>query len=270
MYHVSAQGVVERMINVHYYYHLPLSEHTHTVSQVSICLCQKTHTLSVAGYHLGDNAMWCKHTNFEAATRVPMMMYVPGVTSPDSDFRHVDALAADPGTLAPVHARLTTQALVELVDLYPTLAELAGLPAPRVCPDNNLHVHTCVEGTSLAPLLRDVISPSSSSALSSWKEAAFSLYIRKPADSGLNFTVMGYSVRTAQHRYAEWVAYDPVTFRANFSHVVARELYVHSTDPEEWHNVADVATHSATVDSLSQLLRAGWKATLQKYLESQH
>lgn len=219
--------------------------------------------------------MWCKHTNFEAATRIPMMVHVPGVTSPDSDFRRVDALARDrdghgtgSGRLTASQAGPTTSALVEAVDLYPTLAELAGLPAPDVCPDVNLHVETCVEGTSLVPLLRDATAQSSSlgdHALP-WKDAAFSQHIRKPSDSGLNITVMGYSLRTAQHRYAEWVAYDHASFRANFSHVLARELYVHSADPDESRNVAEVGTYSDTVESLSQLLRAGWKATLQKYL----
>src|SRR5216117_3546396 len=63
------------------------------------------------GWHLGDHGMWCKHTNYEEATHIPIIVVAPGVTRP--------------GTRA-------TNALVETVDLYPTLAELAGLPAPQV------------------------------------------------------------------------------------------------------------------------------------------
>lgn len=86
---------------------------------------------NIAGYHLGDNAMWGKHTNYEATTRIPMMFHIPGVTSPDSDFRYIDVLAGNLTHTAqrptPVQPRLRTDALVEAVDLYPTLAELAGL-----------------------------------------------------------------------------------------------------------------------------------------------
>ncbi|KAK7097483.1 iduronate 2-sulfatase-like [Littorina saxatilis] len=219
------------------------------------------------GYHLGDNAMWGKHTNYEATTRIPMMFHIPGVTSPDSDFRYIDVLAGNLTHTAqrptPVQPRLRTDALVEAVDLYPTLAELAGLQAPDTCPDDNLHVGTCVEGTSLVPVLRDVTSPSQSRGFSG-KEAAFSQYIRK--HNLYNFTVMGYSVRTARHRYAEWVEYDHDHFQANFSNVVARELYVHATDPDEYYNVEAKDEHRLTVESLSQLLRAGWRSTLQHYL----
>ena len=77
---------------------------------------------------------------------------------------------------------------------------------------------------------------------------------------------MGYTVRTNQHRYTEWVAFDKVHFRANFSHLYARELYVHATDPDEFHNVAEVTSYTTTVESLSQLLRAGWRKTLEDYL----
>jgi iduronate 2-sulfatase len=58
------------------------------------------------GWHLGDHGMWCKHTNYEEAARIPLVLIAPGVTKPKSE----------------------TSALVESVDLYPTLCELTGLP----------------------------------------------------------------------------------------------------------------------------------------------
>jgi arylsulfatase A-like enzyme len=73
------------------------------------------------GWHLGDHGMWCKHTNFEQATHVPMLMRVPGKK-----------------------AGVKVTGLTEFVDIYPTLSELAGLPLPG-------HL----EGTSFAPLLAD-------------------------------------------------------------------------------------------------------------------
>ena len=54
----------------------------------------------------GEHGEWCKHTNFELATHAPMMVHVPGLT--------------DQG--------IVTEQLTEFVDLYPTLAEAAGLP----------------------------------------------------------------------------------------------------------------------------------------------
>ena len=60
------------------------------------------------GWHLGDHGMWTKHTNYEEANHIPLLIVAPGVTQP--------------GT--------RTNAMTETVDLYPTLAELAGLPAP--------------------------------------------------------------------------------------------------------------------------------------------
>ena len=57
----------------------------------------------------GEHGEWCKHTNFELATHAPMMVHVPGLT--------------DQG--------IVTEQLTEFVDLYPTLAEAAGLPKVR-------------------------------------------------------------------------------------------------------------------------------------------
>jgi arylsulfatase A-like enzyme len=89
------------------------------------------------GYHLGENGTFTKMTNFELGTRVPLILSVPGMKT------------------AGRHSR----ALVELVDLYPTLAEACSLPLPG-------HL----EGTSFVPLLGNPDRP--------WKTAAFSQYLR--------------------------------------------------------------------------------------------
>jgi iduronate 2-sulfatase len=95
------------------------------------------------GWHLGDHGMWCKHSNYEQAARIPLLVTAPGVTKP--------------GT--------RTANLIETVDLFPTLAELAGLPAPQV-PQG-------LDGRSAVPLLRD--------AEATGKEAIFHVYPRNRA-----------------------------------------------------------------------------------------
>jgi iduronate 2-sulfatase len=77
------------------------------------------------GWHLGDHGMWSKHTNYEQANRIPLLLVAPRVTRP--------------GT--------TTRQLAESVDIFPTLAELAHLPKP-VVPQP-------LDGISLVPVLRD-------------------------------------------------------------------------------------------------------------------
>jgi arylsulfatase A-like enzyme len=158
------------------------------------------------GWHLGDHGLWCKHTNFESATRAPLIIVDPGAKT----------------------AGQRTAALVEFVDIYPTLAELAGLPPPAG-----------LEGTSLVPLVRNPRAP--------WKKAAFSQYPRGK-------DVMGYAMRTERYRYVEWRGADGKPF--------ARELYDHATDPGENKNLASRPEHKALVARLGQQLAAGWRGAL--------
>jgi iduronate 2-sulfatase len=114
------------------------------------------------GFSLGEVSRWCKGTNFELDTRVPLMVRVPGMP--------------DPGT--------PTSGLVELVDIYPTLAEVAGLTPP---PD--------LDGKSFAALFTD---PGQSG-----KDIVLSQFARPFNRSDPE--VMGYSVRTPTHRYTRWI-----------------------------------------------------------------
>jgi len=156
------------------------------------------------GWQLGEHGLWCKHTNFEIATRVPMIISAPGQSSPGS----------------------RCDALVEFVDIYPTLADLCGLPIP-----NGL------EGLSLVPLLN---GPNRL-----WKSAAFSQYPRKGG--------MGYSMRTDRFRYTEW---------RKEKKILARELYDHQTDEDENTNLANLPQYKTTVEALSKKLGQGWQAAL--------
>ena len=185
---------------------------------------------------------------------------------------------------------LSTAALAELVDIFPTLAELAGLRAPGTCPPDPFKVLLCTEGSSLVPVIKNVTqahaarssndpgSPLSagreedarSSDLTSWKKAAFSQFPRpsvKPQSNSdkphlQDIRIMGYTMRTDAHRYTQWVAFDPHTFHANWSHTYAKELYLRESDPHEDQNVAYFPQYSQLVKALSERLRKGWRAAL--------
>lgn len=164
------------------------------------------------GFKLGEHGSWSKHTNFEIDTRIPLIVSAPGM---EAKGRRTDAL-------------------VETVDVYPTLTELAGLPEP---PQQ--------QGLSFAPLLDNPDQP--------WKEAVFSQYRRSDKDG----KVMGYSIRTDRYRYVEWE-------HLKSGEIRARELYDHRTDPQENVNVAAKPSYSSTVERLTRMLDRGWKAAVPK------
>lgn len=158
------------------------------------------------GCHLGENGLFTKMTNFEHGTRVPLLVSHPSMKT----------------------AGQRSKALVELVDLYPTLAQLCDLPLPK-------HL----EGTSFAPLLQNPDQP--------WKKAAFSQFLRtgKPPHTGR-------SLRTDRWRYTEW--HD---LRGKPTGV---ELYDELNDPQETVNLANDPTHAETVKQMAEQLKNGWKA----------
>ena len=192
------------------------------------------------GFHLGEHSIVGKNTAFEVANNSPMIIRVPGVT--------------DNG--------LVTDKLVEFVDLFPTLADLAGLPKVPYCPEGaeSNKVDLCTEGTSLVPLFRD---PSTSK----WKESVFYQYPHYTGN-GQHFC-MGYSMRTAKYRYTEWIDYDyDWEVKANWTNVCAAELYDHDVDPHETVNLADDDKLGEVRKDLSAKLQSGWLAALPKHIQS--
>ena len=167
------------------------------------------------GWKLGEHASWAKHTNVENDTRAPLIISVPGMAN----------------------AGKTTPALVEFVDIYPSLADLAGLPKPAK-----------PEGLSFKPLFENPTRP--------WKTAAFSQY---PRGKGKN-EIMGYTMRTDQYRLTQWVS------RSDHTKVMAVELYDHKSDPQENTNVANDPANKAVVEKLAAQWRAGWQAALPQKL----
>ncbi|HEX5220005.1 MAG TPA: sulfatase-like hydrolase/transferase [Verrucomicrobiae bacterium] len=144
------------------------------------------------GWHLGDHGMWSKHSNYEEAAHIPVLIAAPGVTKP--------------GT--------RTKALMETVDLYPTLAELAGLPKPEV--------PQALEGRSLVPVLKQPSAPG--------KEAVFHVFPRNRRGDG---QILGRAVRTERYRLVEWKKPGAAPDTADV------ELYDYETDPLETKNLAD-------------------------------
>ncbi|KAK6176528.1 hypothetical protein SNE40_014795 [Patella caerulea] len=181
------------------------------------------------GWQLGEHGEWCKHTNFEDATHAPMMVRVPGIT--------------DEG--------LVTEGLVDFVDLFPTLVEAAGFKPLSLCPEDSTKIELCREGNSFMPLMYD---PGRK-----WKSAAFSQYPR------MNYTVMGYTMRTDEHRYTEWPEFigEP-HYKPNWKKLHGVELYDHSVDPEENYNRADDPDYKKLRTQLSIMLRRGWRYSQPK------
>jgi iduronate 2-sulfatase len=145
------------------------------------------------GWHLGDHGMWTKHTNYEQATRIPLLVVAPGVTKPGA------------------HSR----ALVETVDVFPTLCELAGLPAPVK------KVPQPIDGQSLVRVLRNPDA--------SVRDHATHAYPRSRGPGG---DLLGRAIRTATHRLVEWKKIGAAPETAEL------ELYDYSVDPAETKNLA--------------------------------
>jgi len=155
--------------------------------------------LSDHGWLLGEHGQWQKRCLFEESARVPLIVYAPGAKGNGK----------------------ASGRTVELVDLYPTLADLCGLPAPAG-----------VEGKSLKPLLNDPQAP--------WEKPAYTQVTRGANDK----EVMGRSVRTERWRYSEW---------GNEGREGA-ELYDHDNDPKELRNLAKDPKYGKTVEEMKALL----------------
>ena len=155
------------------------------------------------GWKLGEYGSWCKHTNFELDTHVPLIVRGPGIA-----------------------AGQRRDEIVEMLDVYPTLADLTGAQPPAHC-----------QGASLRPLLKP-----GASAAPEWKNFALSQYPR-----GQDGPVMGYSLRWDRWRYTEWVHRDGRT--------LARELYDHAASDVASANVVDKPEHAALTRQLSARIR---------------
>ncbi|WP_293896945.1 sulfatase [Sporocytophaga sp.] len=148
------------------------------------------------GYNLGQHGQWMKQSLFENSARVPLIISVPG------------------------QGGKASSRTVELLDIYPTLAELCGLPAPKY-----------LQGKSLTALLKNPAA--------TWDKPAFTQVKRKD--------FMGRSIRTERWRYTEWD-----------EGKAGIELYDHQNDSNEFTNLANDPKYSETVKELSVRLRKNY------------
>jgi len=160
------------------------------------------------GFHLGDLGIWTKHTNYEQANRIPLIFAGPGISEGES-----------------------TQQLAESVDVYPTLAGLAGLPQPEG--------PQAIDGLSLASVLAD---PSVRV-----RDHAFHAYPKKK---------LGRAIRTERYRLVEWKRPGAPAKTAQL------ELYDYQTDPLETNNLASdkpvvVAKLRAILEGYPEAVRRG-------------
>ncbi|WP_309386247.1 sulfatase [Cerasicoccus frondis] len=168
------------------------------------------------GFHLGDKGEWGKHTNYEEANHVPLMFYTPGMPR-----------------------GIRCDQPVELIDIFPTLIDLAGLPLLPELPGESLRV--ALEGKPLPE-----------------PTFAISQYIRKGS--------MGYSIRDERYRYIEWrkAGTDRKSVEEVSGEVIARELYDYgkATDSSgEKVNLINDPQYATVIDRLQQEL-----ATTLNYL----
>ena len=155
------------------------------------------------GWHLGEHGgFWEKMSIMEESAHAPMIVAAPG-RKPNQP----------------------CERLVEFVDIFPGICDLAGVPKPDG-----------LEGTSFAPLLDDPHR--------TWKSAAFCVVSR---GGSKDLSKLGHSVRTERFTFNEW--FDGST-----------QLYDHDADVKEYVNLAHDEHYAKTVEELKQLLKAGWQS----------
>ncbi len=171
------------------------------------------------GWKLGEHNSWGKMTNYNIDTHAPLIIRTPALKNAASRIAR----------------------LVEFVDIYPSLCELANLPVPAK-----------LQGTSFVPLFENPDID--------WKEAVFSQFLREGiwiAPDGIEY--MGYSIRTENRHYVKWMNWQTKEFAAN-------ELYDLSNDPGENVNLAAVSLYAADIEKLEMLWQNEWDTAQQVML----
>lgn len=179
------------------------------------------------GYHLGDHGLWNKMTNFEQATHVPLIIAAPGMKK-----------------------GVKSDALVEFLDIFPTVAELTNTPHPQQ-----------LDGTSLVPVLKN--------SGKKVKDYTFSQYSRTTTEDYTINTdtdlegkaeylagdIMGYAVRDKRYRLVQWTKGFKTYDKFDPSKVIAVELFDYEKDPGETRNVAGDPAYAPVVRRLEKVLR---------------
>ena len=176
------------------------------------------------GWKLGEHNSWGKMTNYNIDLLVPLI-----IRYPDQKLRGAQ-----------------TDAMTELIDIFPTLCELADIEVPDF-----------LQGNSLVPLLNDPDLP--------WKQATFSQFHRRPRVAADGGRYMGYSRNTPEYHYIEWYTWDHVTgTRGTYA---GAELYDRLNNPHESLNIVQEAEHTELVENLSNRLADGWRKAAPDYYQ---
>lgn len=175
------------------------------------------------GWHLGDHDLWGKHTNFEQATRAPLIIAAPGLK---------------PGN---------TSSLSEHVDIFPTICNLADLNIPNQ-----------LQGKSLKPLMQNKEASVNDFAMSQYPRK-----LKKDEATKLGFAdgnLMGYSLRDKRYRYTLWINNYSSEQAFDKNKVYATEMYDYEKDPLEKVNVANDPKYAAASKKLYAQMTAFFKA----------
>ncbi|MEI7472123.1 MAG: sulfatase [Chitinophagaceae bacterium] len=154
------------------------------------------------GWHLGDHDLWEKHTNFEQATRAPLIFAAPKMKAGVSN------------------------SLSEHVDIFPTICALAGVPVP-----------TQLEGKSLVPIMKNNKAKVKEYAISQYPRKLGKDEMKRTGYE--NSAIMGYSLRTASYRYTLWMNNFTTKEKFDVNKVYASEMYDYTKDPLEKVNVVN-------------------------------
>ena len=168
------------------------------------------------GWKLGDHNSWGKMTNYNIDLKVPLIIRYPEQSK----------------------RGIKTSGITELVDLFPTLCDLADIDIPNY-----------MQGQSLVPLMDQ--------PKQKWKSAAFSQFHRRPKVSADGQRYMGYAMNTEKYHYIEWYTWNhKAGLRGEYK---SAELYDRINDPYEKENIAERSDLKSIQSNLSEQLALGWK-----------
>jgi len=179
------------------------------------------------GWHLGDHNLWCKHTNFEEATRAPLIIAAPGF-KPSK-----------------------TSSQTEHIDIFPTLCDLAGVNIPSI-----------LDGKSLVPIMKNPAASVKEYSVSQYPRSNATAENERLGYADAN--AMGYSIRTKQYRYTMWMSNG---FRSSKPFdsklIIGAELYDYKKDPLETVNVANEKKYAAVSKQMNAKMMAFLKSQVK-------
>ena len=179
------------------------------------------------GWHLGDHNLWCKHTNFEEATRAPLIIAAPGF-KPSK-----------------------TSSQTEHIDIFPTLCDLAGVNIPAI-----------LDGKSLVPIMKNPAASVKEYSVSQYPRSNATAENERLGYADAN--AMGYSIRTKQYRYTMWMSNGFRSSRPFDSKlIIGTELYDYKKDPLETVNVANEKKYAAVSKQMNAKMMAFLKSQVK-------